>query len=84
MYIKINNIVRFGKEYVLTLEEGEEIYTKADMVAMLKEIQSEIKELDTPPAYKDEDYFLIGADRCSELIQSKIDKLKTTPFIFTE
>jgi hypothetical protein len=46
------------------------------MVAMLTEIQTEIEELDTPPAYQDEDYFLIGTNRCSELIQQKIDKLK--------
>ena len=49
---------------------------KADMVAMLTEIQLEIEELNTPPAYQDEDYFLIGTNRCSELIQQKIDKLK--------
>lgn len=49
---------------------------KDDMVAMLTEIQTEIEELNTPPAYQDEDYFLIGTNRCSELIQQKIDKLK--------
>ena len=48
--------------------EGGEIYTKADMVAMLTEIQLEIEELDTPNnngAYMD----------CSEIIQQKIDVL---------
>lgn len=49
---------------------------KADMIAMLTEIQTEIEELATPPAYQDEDYFLIGTDRCSELIRQKIDALK--------
>jgi hypothetical protein len=49
---------------------------KSDMVAMLTEIQTEIEELDTPPAYQDEDYFLIGTNRCSELIQHKINTLK--------
>ena len=49
---------------------------KADMVAMLTEIQLEIEELSTPPAYQDEDYFLIGTNKCSELIQQKIDKYK--------
>ncbi len=55
--------------------EGEEIYTKDEIKAMLIEIQLEIEELCTPPAYQDEDYFLIGTNRCSELIQEKIDKL---------
>ena len=36
----------------------------------------EIEELSTPPAYQDEDYFLIGTNKCSELIQQKIDKYK--------
>ena len=49
---------------------------KADMVAMLTEIQLDIEELNTPPAYQDEDYFLIGTNRCSELIQQKIDEYK--------
>ena len=49
---------------------------KDDMVAMLTEIQLEIEELSTPPAYQDEDYFLIGTNKCSELIQQKIDKYK--------
>jgi hypothetical protein len=49
---------------------------KSDMVAMLTEIQLEIEELNTPPAYQDEDYFLIGTNKCSELIQQKIDSLK--------
>ena len=50
---------------------------KADLVAILTEIQLEIEELSTPPAYQDEDYFLIGTNRCSELIQQKINSLKS-------
>lgn len=49
--------------------EGEDIYTKSDMVAMLTEIQLEIEELDTPnngSAYID----------CAEIIQQKIDRLR--------
>jgi hypothetical protein len=42
---------------------------KADMVAMLTEIQLEIEELDTP---SNSDAYMT----CSELIQQKIDKLK--------
>ena len=48
---------------------------KADLVSILTEIQIEIEELSTPPAYQDEDYFLMGTNRCSELIQQKINAL---------
>ena len=48
---------------------------KADLVAILTEVQLEIEELSTPPAYQDEDYFLMGTNRCSELIQQKINAL---------
>ncbi len=58
------------------MEADYEARLKADMVAMLTDIQLRIEELDTPPAYQDEDYFLIGTNKCSELIQQKIDKLK--------
>ena len=58
------------------LKDEYENRLKADMVAMLTEIQLEIEELSTPPAYQDEDYFLIGTNKCSELIQQKIDKYK--------
>jgi hypothetical protein len=53
-----------------------EVFTKDEVITMLTEIQTEIEELDTPPAYQDEDYFLIGTNRCSELIQHKINTLK--------
>ena len=58
------------------LKDEYENRLKADMVAMLTEIQLEVEELSTPPAYQDEDYFLIGTNKCSELIQQKIDKYK--------
>ena len=48
------------------------------MVATLKELQAEITELSTPPAYQDEDYFLIGVSKCDDLIQQKIDALTKT------
>lgn len=62
--------------HALLLWQNYENRLKADMVAMLTEIQTEIEELNTPPAYQDEDYFLIGTNRCSELIQHKINTLK--------
>lgn len=49
---------------------------KAEKIDMLTELKKEIEELDTPPAYQDEDYFLIGTISCSELIQQKINLLK--------
>ena len=54
--------------------EGEEIYTKADMVAMLTEIQLEIEELKNEPACCH--HFVRGIRRSSEVIQQKIDALK--------
>lgn len=48
-----------------------------DVVAMLEELQLEIEKLNTPPTYQDEDYFLIGTNRCSEIIQQKINSLKS-------
>ena len=42
---------------------------KADMVAMLEELQLEIEELDTP---NNSDAYMT----CSDIIQQKIDKLK--------
>ena len=62
---------------VEAISKGEyESRLKKDMVAMLTEIQLEIEELCTPPAYQEEDYFLSGTNRCSELIQAKINSLK--------
>ena len=48
---------------------------KADMVAMLTEIQLEIEELDNPLDYDFEGYNQCAVD-CQKLIQQKIDKLK--------
>ena len=47
---------------------------KADMVAMLTEIQLEIEELKNEPACCQ--HFVRGVRRSSEVIQQKIDKLK--------
>ena len=49
---------------------------KAELVAILTKIQLEIEGLSTPPAYKDEDYFLNGTNKCSEIIQQEIEKYK--------
>ena len=48
---------------------------KADMVAMLTEIQLEIEELDNPLDYDFEGYNQCAVD-CEKLIQQKIDALK--------
>lgn len=58
------------------LPEGHGRIDNSSKIAILTEIQSEIEGLSTQPAYQDEDYFLIGTQRCSELIQKKINKLK--------
>ena len=64
------------------LYEGEEIYTKADMVAMLTELQLEIKEksyYDTTIIgdYEDEVRIdLVELDDVNEVIKQKINTLK--------
>lgn len=55
--------------------EGGEIFTKADMVAMLTEIQLEIEELEVPLLYLAEDYEG-GVLDCKKIIQQKIDALR--------
>ncbi len=55
--------------------EREEIYTKDDMRAILTELLLAIQNLDTPPKYKDEDYFLFGTGACQDIIQNKINEL---------
>lgn len=50
------------------LSEGEDVYTKADMVAMLTEMQLEIEELKNEPA--------CCQHYSEKIIQQKIDKLK--------
>ena len=57
--------LKTDKAYQL-MYEGEDVYTKADMVAMLTELHTEIEEL---PMYYD------PLD-ISDLIQQKIDMLK--------
>lgn len=66
--------------------EGKEIYTKTDMVAMLKELKKEIEELDffegeepiniTQELMDEVKSWEYGVKDCKKLIQSKIDKLK--------
>ena len=51
--------------------EGEEVYTKADMVAMLTEIQLEIEESENCGKA-----FHLGLQMASNIIQQKIDTLK--------
>ena len=53
------------------LSEGEDVYTKADVVTMLEEIQLEIEELDP---FGDE--WSDSLDACNDIIQQKIDKLR--------
>lgn len=57
------------------MHEGEEVYTKADIVAMLKELQLEIEE--SPCKHSDRlgDYS-DGVQKGIDIIQHKIDKLK--------
>lgn len=61
--------------------EGEDVYTEADMVAMLEEIQLEIKELwdSRYDVWLDNQYYIGKSDvleEVDEVIQQKIDKLK--------
>ena len=57
--------------------EGEEIYTKADVVAMLKEIQTEIEGQCKKENHNIRVYdYNNGISACYKTIQSKIDKLK--------
>lgn len=52
-----------------------DIYTKADMIAMLEELQVEIKEcVDGSPQF--EQGVTIARNQVIEMIQEKIDKLK--------
>ena len=50
------------------------VFTKADMVTMLEEIQQEIEELKNEPACCQ--HFVRGIRRSSEVIQQKINTLK--------
>ena len=52
--------------------EGEDVYTMADVVAMLTDLYMEIEELDTPS----DDSYDAGIVDCEKLIQEKINSLK--------
>lgn len=54
--------------------EGGEIFTKADMVAMLEELKKEIEKLKNEPACCQ--HYKRGVNRSSDVIQQKIDNLK--------
>ena len=60
--------------------EGEDIYTKADMVAMLTELQTEIEEIEmgnnVPFGFKPVNKFYEGVSASSKVIQQKIDALR--------
>ena len=61
--------------------EGEEVYTKADLVAMLKELKTEIEEIEIDVPFGFEPVsktsaFYEGVSASSRLIQQKINELK--------
>ena len=70
------DINAFGKEIFL---DGHKLYTKADLVAVLTDLQLKIEELNHKGSncYRD-GYtpYSEGLDDCKEIIQQKIDKLK--------
>ena len=53
-----------------------DVYTKADLVAMLTELQLEIEEQKNRKLTEDECRFKFGISTASNVIQQKIDKLK--------
>ena len=55
--------------------EGEDIYTKADLMAMLEEIILEIDEMDCTIDHDFEGYYTGHVD-CQKLIREKINLLK--------
>lgn len=68
------------------LYEGEEVYTKDEVVSMLEELKKEIEELDffegekpiniTQELMDEVKSWEYGVKDCKKLIQSRIDKLK--------
>jgi len=72
-----------GKLYRLSISSGKEylskdkLYTKANMIAMLTEIQSEIEELEKPFChYATRANGCVDKGRVEGVIQGKIDSLK--------
>lgn len=51
------------------------VYTKADMVAILTELKTEIEALKTPSLWQNRDYYMDGTSDCFDIIQQKIDVL---------
>lgn len=73
------NSLKTDKAYQI-MYEGGEIYTKADIVAMLTEIQTEIKKLNTYDIERThgliEDAYI--SKEADNIIQQKINELKGT------
>ena len=67
-YAKSHNILTMTKDFY-------ENRLKADMVAILVELQLEIEELDNPLDYDFEGYNQCAVD-CEKIIQQKINSLK--------
>ena len=78
--IAIGEACRALKQYKL-LKEQDENRLKADMVAMLTELELEIEELDSRAGYDGNGMPTFSTDyirkkKVNEIIQQKIDKLK--------
>ena len=70
------NSLKTDESYQL-MYEGGEIFTKADMVAMLTEIQMEIEEMDSREHECDfATQWCIDRNQVIDIIQEKISKLK--------
>lgn len=68
---EIDSLINELKKYDYSEEN---VFTKDEVVAMLKEIQMEVEELKNEPACCH--HFVRGIRRSSEVIQQKIDALK--------
>ena len=74
----LNEAINIMRKYQKFQDQSLSLYMerlKADMVAMLTEIQLEIEELDNPLDYDFEGYNQCAVD-CEKLIQQKINALK--------
>ena len=73
--LDLEPIPTLGADEYEKLQADYENRLKADMVAMLTELQTEIEELENPLDYDFEGYNQCAVD-CEKLIQQKINKLK--------
>lgn len=69
------NSLKTDEAYQL-MYEGGEIFTKADMVAMLTGIQLDIQEVNTAPQFLTDDNVKDFRECVDTIIQQKIDALK--------